>query len=121
MGGIQPKRELTEMNERDIARAKSKLRGAKVSELSCDLMCNKADDQFTVTHRKSSRLHTVQSITLMPAEKIFFALNGKDGQADRRVSICQYFEEFHGSTVTKPRLPCIQVSFVQPFSLLNES
>jgi hypothetical protein len=35
MGGIQPKRELTEMNERDIARAKSKLRGAKVSELSC--------------------------------------------------------------------------------------
>jgi eukaryotic translation initiation factor 2C len=48
----------------------------------------------------------------MPAEKIFFALNGKDGQADRRVSICQYFEEFHGSTVTKPRLPCIQVSFV---------
>jgi eukaryotic translation initiation factor 2C len=46
----------------------------------------------------------------MPAEKIFFALNGKDGQADRRVSICQYFEEFHGSTVTKPRLPCIQVS-----------
>ena len=32
-GGIQPKRELTEMNERDIARAKSKLRGAKVSQL----------------------------------------------------------------------------------------
>jgi len=30
MGGIQPKGELTEMNERDIARAKSKLRGAKV-------------------------------------------------------------------------------------------
>jgi eukaryotic translation initiation factor 2C len=33
MGGIQPKRELTEMNERDIARAKSKLRGAKVRQL----------------------------------------------------------------------------------------
>jgi len=33
MGGIQPKRELTEMSERDIARAKSKLRGAKVSQL----------------------------------------------------------------------------------------
>lgn len=32
-GGIQPKRELTEMNERDIARAKSKLRGAKVIQL----------------------------------------------------------------------------------------
>jgi eukaryotic translation initiation factor 2C len=115
MGGIQPKRELTEMNERDIARAKSKLRGAKVSRVSCHLMSNKADDKFTVTHRKSSRLHTVQSITLMPAEKIFFALNGKDGQADRRVSICQYFEEFHGSTVTKPRLPCIQVSFLFRF------
>ena len=33
MGGSQPKRELTEMSERDIARAKSKLRGAKVSQL----------------------------------------------------------------------------------------
>jgi eukaryotic translation initiation factor 2C len=33
LGGIQPKRELFEMNERDIARAKSKLRGAKVSQL----------------------------------------------------------------------------------------
>jgi len=32
-GGIQPRRELTEMNERDIARAKSKLRGAKVMQL----------------------------------------------------------------------------------------
>lgn len=99
------------MNERDIARAKSKLRGAKASRLLLSVQDIKADNQFTVTHRKSSRLHTVQSITLMPAEKIFFALNGKDGQADRRVSICQYFEEFHGSTVTKPRLPCIQVSF----------
>jgi len=43
MGDIQPKRELTEMNERDIARAKSKLRGAKVSQLSCHLMGDQAD------------------------------------------------------------------------------
>ena len=37
-GGIQPKRELLEMNERDIARAKSKLRGAKVSQLAFFLL-----------------------------------------------------------------------------------
>jgi hypothetical protein len=44
MGGIQPKRETTEMNERDIARAKSKLRGAKVSELSWDSTNDQADE-----------------------------------------------------------------------------
>lgn len=47
----------------------------------------------------------------MSADKIIFAMNGKDGQADRKINICQYFEEFHGSVVTKPRLPCIQVSY----------
>ena len=47
----------------------------------------------------------------MGADKIFFALNGKDGQADRKISIVQYFEEFHGSKVTRPRLPCVQVSY----------
>jgi eukaryotic translation initiation factor 2C len=34
LGGVQPKRDLVEMTERDIARAKSKLRGAKVSQLA---------------------------------------------------------------------------------------
>jgi eukaryotic translation initiation factor 2C len=97
------------MQERDIARAKSKLRGAKVRQLkgleSSELMI-----QFTVTHRKSSRLHTIQSITLQGADKIFFALNGKDGEKDRQVSVPQYFEEVHGARVTKPRLPCVPVS-----------
>jgi hypothetical protein len=41
-------------------------------------------------------------------------INGKDGQADRRISIPAYFEEFNGAKVTKPRLPCIQASYPVP-------
>jgi eukaryotic translation initiation factor 2C len=68
------------------------------------------DDQFHVTHRQSSRLHTVQSITLQAAQDISFTIQGKDGKADRRASIPEYFKEWYGVTVTKPRLPCVQVS-----------
>lgn len=47
------------------------------------------------------------SITQQAAEDITFVLEGREGQADRKVDICTYFREMYGVTVTKPRLPCI--------------
>lgn len=38
-------------------------------------------------------------------------INGKDGQPDRKISVSAFFEEYHGAKVTRPRLPCIQVSY----------
>ncbi|WRT64136.1 uncharacterized protein IL334_001065 [Kwoniella shivajii] len=64
--------------------------------------------KFTVTHRESSRLHTVLSVTVQPAEEISFGLQGRDGGEDKRVSIMEYYEQYHQVRVTKPRLPCIQ-------------
>jgi eukaryotic translation initiation factor 2C len=63
-----------------------------------------------VTHRQSTRLHTIQSVTLQPAEEIFFVMDSKDGTGDQRVSVVQYFKNMYAVEVTKPRLPCIQVS-----------
>lgn len=71
----------------------------------------KADvTQFTVTHRPSSRLHTVMSVTLQPASDITFMIEGKDGKEDTRISVPQYFQDMYGATVKYPRLPCVQVS-----------
>ena len=38
-----------------------------------------------------------------------FSIQGKDDQQDRQINIVNYFQEFHGLQVLRPRLPCIQV------------
>ena len=114
MGGIPRPQEITELSASEVALVKNKIRGAKVS-FSCftdgrELMRYL---KFSVTHRQSSRLHTVMSLTSNSAETITFSIQGKDG-ADRRVTIPEYYKEFYGVTVTKPRLPCIQVRSRSP-------
>lgn len=37
-------------------------------------------------------------------------MDSKDGSGDQRVSVVQYFKNMYAVEVTKPRLPCIQVS-----------
>ncbi|WVQ85375.1 hypothetical protein IAT38_007540 [Cryptococcus sp. DSM 104549] len=91
-GPGQGEREMTEFSDWETHIVKNVLRGAK----------------FTVTHRNSPRLHTVLSVTLQPAEAITFMIQGKDGKPDEKISIPDYYKQFHGSTVTKPRLPCVQ-------------
>lgn len=50
------------------------------------------------------------SITLLPAANITFMLNSKDGSDTRTVNIPDYYKQFYGTEVTRPRLPCVQVS-----------
>ncbi|ORY32296.1 Piwi domain-domain-containing protein [Naematelia encephala] len=94
LGGI-PGREptLSELDTREIGIIKNKLRGAK----------------FTVTHRPSNRLHTIMSITTQAAQDITFYIQSKGGDLpERRISVTDYWKEYYGTAVTKPRLPCVQ-------------
>ncbi|EIW72602.1 hypothetical protein TREMEDRAFT_12051, partial [Tremella mesenterica DSM 1558] len=105
-GGVQSTPEITELNEMEIKRLKDTLRGAK----------------FRVTHRHSSRLHTVMSVTLQSAERITFSMQSKDGRGqDQVLSLPQYFRDYYQATITRPRLPCIQYgkkSFI-PFEFVE--
>jgi eukaryotic translation initiation factor 2C len=49
-------------------------------------------------------------VTLHSAAELNFVIEGKDGNPDRRVSVAQFYKEYYGCEVRKPRLPCIQVS-----------
>jgi eukaryotic translation initiation factor 2C len=42
------------------------------------------------------------------AETEAFMLEGRDGQADRRMTVAQYFRTELNITVTKPGLPCVR-------------
>ncbi|KAK4686283.1 eukaryotic translation initiation factor 2C, partial [Tremellales sp. Uapishka_1] len=88
---LHPK-DLHELTPQDILILKSKLKGAK----------------FTVTHRPSRRLHTILSVTSHAAEAITFEISEKGDKPTRMISIVEYYKQFHGVVVTKPRLPCIQ-------------
>ncbi|ORY31025.1 putative Argonaute-like protein [Naematelia encephala] len=83
---------LDSINPRQLQRLNAILRGAK----------------FKVTHRKTDRLFTMRGITTQAAGDLKFVLNGKDGKADRTVTVVQYMKEQYNITVTKPRLPCVQ-------------
>lgn len=50
------------------------------------------------------------SLTPEGAQSVKFSMTGKDGQPDRTINICDFYYEFYGARVTRPRLPCIQVS-----------
>lgn len=50
------------------------------------------------------------SITLERAEDISFTLTDKETGRDRKVYVPEYFKDYCAAPVTKPRLPCIQVS-----------
>ncbi|OCF39530.1 hypothetical protein I317_06689 [Kwoniella heveanensis CBS 569] len=85
-------RELSQLNPAEIALVKKVLRGAK----------------FTVNHRASSRLHTILSVTVQPADQITFNIESHDGGPDIKISIPDYYQQYHGKQVTRPRLPCVQ-------------
>lgn len=70
--------------------------------------------QFNVTHRSSTRLHTIMSITVERAQDISFTMTDRESGKDVKVYVPEYFKEYCGVEVTKPRLPCIQVSYVVP-------
>ncbi|BEI91628.1 uncharacterized protein CcaverHIS019_0404480 [Cutaneotrichosporon cavernicola] len=81
------------LDQMQIAILKRKLRGAR----------------FTVTHRPSPRLHTVITVTSLPAQEIKFTVEGKDGQPERKLNVAQYYHEYYASRLQFPGLPCIQV------------
>lgn len=84
----------TELSEIQVSILKRKLRGAR----------------FTVTHRQSTRLHTVITVTSRSAQEIRFQVEGKNGEPERTISVAQYYQEYYACHVRYPRLPCIQVS-----------
>lgn len=44
---------------------------------------------------------------MQSASELKFLLNGRDGAADKMVSIVDYYKQIYNVTVTKPRLPCV--------------
>lgn len=42
------------------------------------------------------------------AETESFVVEGRDGAADRRMTVAQYFRSELNITVTKPNLPCVR-------------
>jgi hypothetical protein len=50
------------------------------------------------------------SITVEKAQDISFSMTDKETGKDRKVYVPEYFKTYCGVPVTKPRLPCIQVS-----------
>jgi hypothetical protein len=69
--------------------------------------------QLTTTHteltnRQTERVFSLKGFTHQPAENIKFLLTGKDGAADKMVTIVEYYKKTYNATVTKPRLPCVQ-------------
>lgn len=93
-GGPQQTEVLSELTEMQVGILKRKLRGAR----------------FTVTHRQSSRLHTVITVTSRSSQEIMFQVEGKNGEPERTISVAQYYQEYYACQVRFPRLPCIQVS-----------
>ena len=63
-------------------------------------------------HRNSARLHTIMSVTTTPAKDIKFSFQPRDGSSEIQISILDYYKQYHSAPVTKPRLPCVQVSGV---------
>lgn len=49
------------------------------------------------------------SVTLQAAADITFMIQRKDGVGERKITIPDYYQEYYGVVVTKPRLPCVQV------------
>lgn len=58
--------------------------------------------------RQTDRVFSLKGFTHQPAENIKFLLTGKDGAADKMVTIVEYYKKTYNATVTKPRLPCVQ-------------
>jgi len=61
-----------------------------------------------LTSRQTDRVFSLKGFTHQPAENIKFLLTGKDGAADKMVTIVEYYKKTYNATVTKPRLPCVQ-------------
>jgi len=61
-----------------------------------------------LTIRQTERVFSLKGFTHQPAENIKFLLTGKDGAADKMVTIVEYYKKTYNATVTKPRLPCVQ-------------
>ncbi|ORY30401.1 Piwi domain-domain-containing protein [Naematelia encephala] len=63
--------------------------------------------KFTVTHRQTNRVYSIKTLTHRPASELSFLLTGRDGKADTKVGVVQYFKTQYNANVTKPRLPCV--------------
>ncbi|KAJ9122250.1 hypothetical protein QFC22_001670 [Naganishia vaughanmartiniae] len=63
--------------------------------------------KFTITHRPSSRVFTIMSITAKPANEIEFLLAGRDGGPDVMTNLAAYFHNVYGRELRYPRLPCV--------------
>lgn len=66
--------------------------------------------KFKVTHApmQADRVFTIMGITEKEASAEIFTMQGKDGQADQRVSLVDYYKKQYNKVVTKPRLPCVR-------------
>lgn len=53
---------------------------------------------------QTSREYTLKAITTKPASELTFLLEGRDGRADKMVSIPEYFKQAYNMQVNKPRL-----------------
>lgn len=115
--GASRPQELHELTPEQIGMIKNKLRGMKVGCCLAESTIAADKIQFTVTHRQSTRLHTVMSITLQAAKDISFVMEDKKTGENKKFFIPDYYKQYCQAEVTKPRLPCIQVSqFVLSFA-----
>lgn len=55
----------------------------------------------------------MRGVTVQAAADLKFLLTGKDGKADKMVTIPEYYKQVYNVNVTKPRL----VSYAKPYNL----
>lgn len=97
---------VNELNPSQVNKLNKILRNAKfkVTHRYVQLLLN----GLQLTYRQTERLFSLKGLTTQPAETIKFLLTGKDGAADKMVTIVEYYKKTYNATVTKPRLPCVQ-------------
>jgi eukaryotic translation initiation factor 2C len=61
------------------------------------------------------------SLSLQAAERISFTSDDKKTGKSITMTIPDFFKQYHGITVTRPRLPCIQVSCLLRMGCLSSA
>lgn len=62
---------------------------------------------LSLTCRKSTKTFKIKKISEVPASAITFVMQGRDGAADQRVNVVDYFKKQFNITIRKPRMPCV--------------
>jgi len=57
--------------------------------------------------RKSTKTFKVKKISEIAAADVTFVMQGRDGAADQRMNVVQYFKQQFNITIRKPRMPCV--------------